>query len=164
MATLALKPLELVKIPSGGAAEYEKRTLTTGTPIAGDLGVLTNNEITLCGADPTVISYFIQASGDSTIPGETSKLQVVRIHPDYEFEISIYHSTPASAVLAAADIDGQVEYGIIKATVSGVTAWCLDLEETTTKSVRIVQAVGSFADLYQRVRVQFLSSRLTFAN
>lgn len=167
MATLAIQPIKFVCNTNGGSSEHEKKVLTSGTAIAGDLGILTNDAITLASADPTNIAYLIPNAGTSTtnqiIPGDAAGLlNVIKIKPGDVYEISIYHSTPASAIIAASDVDGTADYGVIKSTVTGQPGWCLDLEETSTQVVRLIKALGTYGDVYQRVQVQFLQTPLTF--
>ena len=163
MATLALEPIRLVKTYSGQAAEYEKIAPSASlTFIAGDLALKTNNAFSVCGADPTIISYLTQCTSSDAVPGDTS-FNLLMIKPEDTFEVSAFHSTPASAVVADSALDGQSYFGLIKSTVSGVTAWCLDLEETTTDSVQLLgrSANSSGTDVYPRVFVKFIPSILT---
>lgn len=172
MATIAIQPIRFVFNALGTSSEHEKKILTTGTAIAGDLGILTNDQITLASADPTNIAYLVPNAGTTTtspvIPGDTAALiNVIKIKPGDVYEMNIYHSTPASAVIAAADLDGTADYGVVKSSVSGQPGWCLDLEETSTQVVRLIKApqtgsMGVYGDVYQRVYAQFLQTPLTF--
>lgn len=164
MATLALQPLRFVYSQEGKTAECEKRVLTTGTPIAGEVFFLANDQLTIASNDPTTISYLGQDAGVNVIPGDVaSTINVQKIRLGDVFEISIWHATPASAVIAATDVDGKADYGLESVTVSGVSAWVLDISDTSNKALRIIKALGTYGDLYQRVLVQFLATNLTFA-
>lgn len=163
MATLPLKQPRLDQTRTGASGDTELKTLTTGTPIKVDFAVLTNNELTLCGTDPVAISYLMTTGNAGVVPGETRYI-VQRVHPSDTFAMTVYHSTTASAVLADADIDAQTQYGIIKATVDGVTAWAVDKEETGAVKVRVIgrQSDCTATDVFPRALVQFISSTCTF--
>jgi hypothetical protein len=163
MATLALKQCVHAYETGGGAPEFDE-TLTTGTIQSGDLLVRINNVANVCGADPAAISYLSTATDADVLPGATATtLALAKIKSSGVFEMSLFHSTPASAVLSDADIDDVLQYGIAKQTVSGVTAWVIDKEETSSKRVTIVKRLSSATDVYPRVLVQFMAASLTFA-
>jgi hypothetical protein len=161
MATLALKPIKISSTSQSGAASYGKIAVSASATFAnGDLLLKTNNAVTVCGADPAIISYFAPFTSSDAVPGET-KFVLPVIKPEDTFEITAYHSTAANATVADADLDGQSDYGVILATVSGVSAWCLDLEDTSNKRVRLLGRLSDATDLYPRVLVKFLPSILT---
>lgn len=163
MATLALKPIKIVVTTSEGAANYEKLAPSASATFAeGDLLLKSNNTVTVCGADPTVISNLAQFPSTSILPGET-KAVLAKVKPGDTFECSAYSATPASAVIADTALDGASDYGIVLATVSGVSAWCLDIDDTVNVRVRLLGRVdnSTATDLYPRVLVKFLPSILT---
>lgn len=166
MATYALQPPTYAFGYTGVGPEYEKVTVSASATYArGDLLLKTNNAVTVCGSDPTIISYLSQSANTDSVPGE-STVAVIRVKPEDTFEMSLYNSTPASATCADADLDGQTTYGITLATVSGVSAWTLDTSNAGA-SVKRVQLVGrvpnyTASDLYPRVYAKFLSSVVTY--
>lgn len=163
MATIALAPVQLSWNDNGGSAEYEQLGISSGaSPIAGDLCFKVNNTFDVCSTDPAQITYLIHVASGGLIPGDT-RYQLLKIKPTEVYRMNAYHSTASLAVLADSALDAQSNYGVIKATVSGVTAWTMDLEETVAVRVRLIERLDSATDLYPRCRVQFLSSILTFA-
>lgn len=165
MATLALRPCRLAYSEVGDAGLYETIVNNSTSVIDGELGVLTNDGFTTCGTNPSTITHLALAAsaavGTLTIPGDTTAFQSflkIRNRLDV-FEMSIYSATPASAVLAASDLDANVDFGITKATVSGVTAWCVDIDKAGANQVcTVIKALGDYGDLYQRVLVKFFAS------
>jgi len=97
-----------------------------------------------------------------TVPGLSNQINVIKIRPSDTYEITAHHSTAASAVFADSALDENADYGLLKTTVSGVAAWCLDLQDTTNKRVRVFERISSATDLYPRLRVQFLEGDLNF--
>lgn len=164
MATIALQPCDSVKTSSGGAEEYDKIALTSGTPIAGDLMVKANAEVTICSTDPAVISYLTQIPSGGQVPGETKYL-MQRIKPTETYVMNAYSSTSSLAVIADTALDGQSNYAIVKATNGGVTAWCIDIDDTGADHVRVrlINRLSGATDIFPLCEVQFLSSVLTFA-
>jgi len=161
MATQALRQLRLFKT-AAGSQECDKIALATGaTMIPGDILLKTDNKVDIAGADPSVISYYSQGTSTDVVPGET-KLVVTRIHSSDQFAINAYHTTAANATVPDTALDGQANYGIARQTVSGVTAWVLDLEDTSATRVRLLERLDPAADLYPRCVVQFLPANLTF--
>jgi hypothetical protein len=161
MATKALQPLRLDKCAAGNSPEFVQLT-TSGTLVAGDLLIKANGAASICSDEPQQISYLTVCADTDIIPGSnTGVINVLAVKPHDTFEISAVHSTAASAVVADSAVDAKAEYGVKKATVSGVIAWGLDLQDTTNTSVRLIERVDSATDLYPRVRVQFLSTVCT---
>ena len=72
-------------------------------------------------------------------------------------------SASASAVLADATLDSMTEYGIAFATVSGQSAWMIDIADTSNKRVRIIKRLDSATDLYPRCVVEFKTANLVFS-
>lgn len=161
MATLALQPLRFDKSASGNSPEFEGCTVS-GTLKEGDLLLKTNGAAAKPASNsPAVITYLTVDAG-VTMPGIPNIAQLIKIRPQDTFEISAHHSTAASAVVADSALDGQADYGLVEVTVSGVAAWALDLQDTSTKRVRLLERISSATDLYPRCRVQFLDSYLTY--
>lgn len=161
MATLALQPLALLQTRDG-AGSYEKLAASaSATFIKGDLLVKINNTLAECGTDPIAITHFTDATETSTVPGDT-KLVIGKIRSEDTFEVSAYSATPASAVIADSALDAQNDYGITLATVSGVTAWALDVDKSGAVLARVRLLArddnSTATDLYPRVRVRFLGS------
>ncbi len=164
MATLPLKPVSLYKTTHGGAGEYESVPVTNAqTWINGDLLVRVDGAASLCGADPTRISYLASGLQTDTVPGQ-SLTNLIRIKPTDKFLMSAYNASPASAVIADSALDGASEYGVAQVTVSGVAAWVLDTADQTATRVRLLARVASDSatDLYPQCIVQFVDSVITF--
>jgi hypothetical protein len=161
MATLALQPIKISATSKQGAPAYGKIAVSASATFAsGDLLVKTNNAVTVCGADPTIVSYVSQNTSSDAVPGET-RFVLASVQPEDTFEISAYSATPASAVIADTALDGQSDYGIVMATVSGVSAWCLDVDDQVNVRVRLLGRISGATDLYPRCQVKFLPSILT---
>lgn len=167
MATLQLQPCRFAYAEDGKAPLMERLVCASTSVIEGELGVLTNNGFTTCGAAPTVITHLstVASAAVSTvkIPGDAAGTQnFVKIRNRVDvFEMSIYSATPASAVLAASDLDAQVDFSIVKAAdpTYGNYAWCVDIDTpAATQSVTVIKALGNFGDLYQRVLVKFIAT------
>lgn len=159
MATRALKQVTLVKTRDGRPAEYETIAAATGVNV-GDICVKANNALAAVSDGAVVCTHLATFDADNdVIPGAAAYTgPYLKIKPDDTFEMSVYHATPASAVFADADLDAQPDYEIIKATVSGVTAWCVEKSATSTPAVRVIGRIesDSATDLYPRVLVQFI--------
>ena len=170
MATIALEQCKFAYNEAGMAPEYMDVTLSSGyAGVAGDLCIRTNNALAVVGADPTWVSFLATGAAAAVIPGlvditQSSRgiMQVMKIRATDVFQMNLYHSTAASAVLSDADIDDALRYGVINATVSSVTAWLIDKEETSSTRVTIVKRLDAAADLYPRCHVKFLDATATF--
>lgn len=163
MATIALQKVQLATTSFGGSAEYENIALSSGAaPIAGDLCFKVNNTLDVCGSDPTAITWLIDVGTAGTIPGITT-YSVQKIKPSEVYEMNAYSATASLAVIADSAIDAQSNYGVVKATVGGVVAWCLDVDDTATTKVRLVGRLDSATDIYPRCLVQFLNTVITYA-
>ncbi len=161
MATLALQPLRFDKSASGNSAEFDACSVS-GTLKEGDLLLKTNGIAAKPASNsPAVITYLTVDAG-VTMPGISNIAGLVKIKPADLFEITAHHSTAASAVVPDSALDGQADYGLVEATVSGVAAWCLDLQDTSNKRVRIIDRISTATDVYPRLRVQFLDPYLTY--
>lgn len=156
MATIALTPVRHVYNTNGGALEGEKVTFG-GSPIAGELMFRTGNTATVCGADPTAISYVSISDNTGIIPGDSSSMILAKIKPTDIFEMNYWHTTAANATLANGDITDILQYGVARQTVSGATAWVVDATDTTNKRVNILRIApnSTSGDTYVRVWVQF---------
>jgi hypothetical protein len=167
MATLALQPCRLAYCEDGSAGLYQKMVNNSTSVIDGELGVLTNDGFTTCGTNPSVITHLALAAsaavGTLTIPGDTTAYQTfLRIRNRVDvFEMSLCYGATASssAVIAASDLDAQADFGITKATVDGVTAWCVDIDKAGANQIcTVIKALGTYGDVYQRVLVKFLAT------
>ena len=155
------KPLRHVKSASGHALEYD--LISAGTVYDGALCVKANGAIAECGSDPSEVSYFTQNANTASVPGSSAGLILAgKIRSTDTFEINAYHTTAANATVPDSALDALADYGVIKATVSGVVAWFLDLEETTTDVVRLIARLDSATEQYPRCQVQFVQAPLTF--
>lgn len=161
MATLALQPARLVKTRDGKPAEAETITGVTGLN-PGDICVKANGALAAAADAATVVTHLCTFDSDAQyLPGTTAYSgPYVKIKPGDTYEMSAWSATPASAVIADSDLDAQPSYNIKKPTVSGVTAYVLDIDATggSSPAVRLVgrRADCSATDLYPRVLVQFL--------
>lgn len=162
MATLALQPLRFDKGVAGTSPEFISQSVS-GTLREGDLLLKTNGvNAKPASNSPARITHLTVCASTETTPGVPNILPLVKIRACDTFEISAHHSTAASAVVADSDLDGASVYGLVEATVSGVAAWCMDLQDTSNARVRLVERISSATDLYPRCRVQFMSDYLTY--
>lgn len=159
MATLSLKPLAIAQVRDG-APSYEKiAPSTSATFVAGDLAVKTDNALIECGANPTVITHYTSTTQAGIIPGDT-KMVVAKVRQEDTYEMSAWSATPSLATIADTALDAQADYGITFNTVSGVSAWTMDIDKigAVNARVRLLDRVDGSADVYPRVRVRFLGS------
>jgi len=165
MATIASQPCRFVKSEYGDAGLYETIVNNSTAVIDGELGVLTNDGFTTCGANPTVITHLaLKASaavGTNTIPGDTTAYQsFLKIRRGDIFEMNMSTAgvcTAATAVIAASDIDAQADYGITQDTTTGY--WTVDTAKSGANQVlTVIKGVGTFGDVGQRVLVKFLAT------
>ncbi len=163
MAVKTIEPCRHIST-HGKAPELDFFSVTGSTHKANDLCVRTNNCIAACSATtPSPITALALTAAANTVPGSTAGTQpLIKITSDDEFEMNVYHATPGSALIADADIDDAKQYGITFATVSGVSAWVIDLAESTSVRVSLVKRLDAATDTYPRCVVRFLPSVLTF--
>lgn len=156
MATLAIAPLRFYQ---GNPPRMERETIIAGF-VEGQLLIKTNNVMAACGADPTYVSHVCPTISANVIPGNTLVMDLPVVLPGQIWEATLYSATLASAVFAEADLDTPADYGAISATVSGITCWMVDKDETSTKVFRVIgrAPTSSATDLYPRVYVQFLAA------
>lgn len=158
MATKAIKPLRLDKCVAGGSVEFDKCS-TSGTFVTGTPMIKANGAYTACADMPTQVTALAMSAGTDYIPGDTSGvINLHKIRPGDLYEISAFHSTAASAVVADSALDANAKYAILQATVSSSGGWCIDLSDTTNVSVKLVERIDSATDLYPRCRVSFLDT------
>lgn len=163
MAIQALKPARLVTTKSGGSGESDKLDINTSeTFISGDLLVKVNNKLTKCGADPIAISYIASCTETQQVPGDT-RVVVQRIQTGEVYVMNAYSATPSSAVVADTALDAKSDYGVALVTVSGATAWVVDLDDTTNIKVRLTGRIDPAADTYPQCLVEWIPTALTFA-
>lgn len=163
MATRALQPVRWIKGRDGKTPEMQKLTGVTAIN-PGELLVKANEVLAICADAATVVTHLaVTDSDDQVLPGDSAyTMPVVIVRPGDTFEMSAWSVTPASAVIADSALDAQAGYNIKKVTVSGVTAWVLDID-VTGGSAPCVRLIGrstkdSATDLYPRVSVQFLNT------
>ena len=161
MAAIQPKPLRLIKTASGQAPEFDLITVVSTVP-TGDLCVKANGAADSCGSDPAQISYLATCEGDDLVPGQTRGM-LQRIRASDTYRANIYSATPSLAVLADSALDAQTSYGVVWATVSGVAAWFVDVDDAVFIKARVVARTDSATDTYPEVYIQFLQSVLTYA-
>lgn len=163
MATRALQPVRWIKSANGKPPEMQKLTGVTAMK-PGELCVKANEVLAICADAATVVTHLVVSDSDTQVlPGDSAYTQpVVIIKPGDTFEMSAWSVTPPSAVIADSALDAQSGYNIKKVTVSGVTAWVLDIDVTggASPAVRLIgrNTKDSATDLYPRVFVQFLGT------
>lgn len=163
MATRALKPVKLVKTRDGKPGEFETITGVTAINV-GDICVKANNALAGAANGATVVTHLATFdSDDQVLPGAVAFTgPFLKLKPGDTFEMSAWSATPASAVIADTALDAQPGYNIYKATVSGVTAYVLDIDATggAAPCVRLIgrHPADSATDLYPRVFAQFLGT------
>lgn len=161
MAAIVPKPLRCIKAGAGQGPEFDLLTVNATCPV-GDLLLKTDGTANTCGADPTVITYLCTATGGAPVPGNTTGT-VQRIRGSDFYRINAYSATPASAVLADTTLDGQANYGVVWATISGQAAWFLDVDDQVNVRVRLVGRTDGATDTYPEAIIQFLPSVLTYS-
>lgn len=158
MATLALQPVRLYKARDGHGQEHEELTIVADL-IEGELLVKANNAVAAIADSATVITHIMPTISANVMPGKTLKMPLGLLRPGDVYEMSVWHTTAASAVVADSILDAQGDYPVVKKTVSGATAWCLDVANIgSSASVRLVARLSTATDLYPRVLVQFLDT------
>jgi hypothetical protein len=163
MAIQALKPARLIVTKNGGAGESDKLDINTAEVfIPGDLLVKVNNKLTRCGADPVAISYIASCTETQAVPGDT-RVVVQRIQTGESYVMNAYSGTASLAVIADSALDAKSDYGVALVTVSGSTAWVLDIDDTTNIKVRLLSRIDAATDTYPQCVVEFLPTALTFA-
>lgn len=159
MATNTLAAPRFVRSSTGQGPLAQRKTIVAGL-IEGEQCVQTDNALAACADGASIVTHIMATISANVIPGDTLKISTFVARPGDVWEVTAYHSTPSLAVFADTALDAQPDYGIKKPTVSGVTQWCLDLENTTQKVWRVIARPGYLnntgTDLYPRIWVQYL--------
>jgi len=130
------------------------------TWVVGDLVYRSSGYVTICGADPSQILGIAKAAGANGTQG-TITTEVNIITADTLIEMQVHHTTPANAVIEAAD-HGKL-YGIAVGTGSSAGVWYVDKNETSNTRVRVVEFVDALATANGKVLVQVLAANREYA-
>lgn len=171
MSTLALEPCRHVATNKGATGPgFDDVIIKSGeTPILGELMTRQNNQVQTCGSDPDNIGWLCPALYTQGVPGHVTAagltiMSMIAIDPEDEFEMSLCKTgDEGNATLADSEIDDLLSYGIVRATISSVTAWCVDKAETTKIRVRVIKRLSEATDVHPRLLVKFLGPVITRA-
>ena len=162
MATIAARAMQFFH-KNGGACEMDTVNTASSAHTEGDLLVRVNNIGTICAQNAATISFLAPTAAANTIPGSTAgDMPLIKVRAGDEFEATLFHSTASSAVLADADIDDRVSYGLIRGTISSQVGFYVNKGDTSNAVCEIVKRLDGAADLYPRVVIHFNPSYLTF--
>ena len=144
----------------GNVKEADSQTFVAGDLVYPDDSVtadVDNKCLKICGADPAKIGGIALKAATNVTTGNI-EIPIEPINSEDTYQMNIYHATPASAILNSVQIGDT--YEIIRATVSSVIAWCVDMAATTNIRVIVVGKHPSDAgtDLYGRALVKFLTT------
>lgn len=122
----------------------------------GDLVFMSGGYVTICGADPAAIAGIAKQDGRNAAAGAYD-CDVLLITADTLIRMQVHHTTPANAVIEAADL--FKDYGI---AVSG-NIWYVDKTDTSNTRVRIIEFIDPLATLNGQVAVQVLAANRQLA-
>ena len=121
------------------------------TFVDGDLVYMVSGYLTVCGADPAAILGIAKEAGHNAAAGAYDDL-VDAITEDTLVEMQVHHTTPANAVIEAADL-GKL-YGIAVTS----NKWYVDKTEVAAPRVRIQAFVDALGTTNGRVLVTFIAA------
>lgn len=110
----------------------------------GDLVYLVSGKVTAYPASPTTQKLLGQAQADASGVTDTN-IPVVIADDNVDFLLPVYHATPASAITAVTDVGLAGGYGAKQVTVSSVTAWAVDLQNTTNNLLMVQEIAKDYA-------------------
>lgn len=159
MSTFALRPPSHVKSDSGQPSESEKLTIVASL-IQGELLVKANNAVSAVTDGATIITHVMPTISANVIPGQTLEMPLIQLKSRDVWEMTAWHTSAGAAVIADSVLDAQPDFDVAKKTVSGQTQWVLDMNNTGSAAVRLIQRAPGFTatDQYPRVWVRFKNS------
>lgn len=151
MATIIKQPAMVQEVDKARVEHYPEAASQSFK--AGQLVYLVSGKVTVCASDATSIAGKVLQDAS----GVTDTMVAVAIlRPGVWMEMNIYHSTPASAITAVADVG--TKYGLY---VGSNLCHC-DKEDTTNTRLKVVALSprDKVGDTYGRVYVEVLGTYL----
>lgn len=122
--------------------------------VKGDLVCLASGYLTKCGSDPAAVLGVALADAHNGSAG-AYMIPVLVLTTHMVLTMQVYHGTPSSSVIAAADLG--TAYGIVDA---GSGVWKVDKTDTSNTRVKVVTFLEPVGTAAGKVGVVFLPANL----
>jgi hypothetical protein len=121
----------------------------------GDLCKIVAGSITVANTPATDINLVIAAQDATGVTG--TKVMAARVDEKSTLELTLFHATPASAVMAQSDVG--TAYGWVTTALQGTTQFVLNKADVTNLRLKVIEILllpiaekGALIDLYPRVK------------
>ncbi len=139
-------PASVQAFPEAAAQTFKK----------DDICKIVAGSITVANTPATDVGLVIAAQDATGVTG--NKVMAKRLDEKSTLEITLFHATPASAVMAQSDVG--TAYGWVITALQGTNTFVLNKADVTNLRFKVIEILlgpvaekGAIADLYPRVKV-----------
>jgi hypothetical protein len=121
----------------------------------GDLCKIVAGSITIANTPATDINLVVATQDATGVTG--NKVLAARVDEKSQLEMTLFHATPASAVIAQADVG--TAYGWVSTALQGTTCFTVNKADVTNLRLKVTEILlfpiaekGALIDFYPRVK------------